>query len=137
MASPRCDPVAEVLANQHLLKCHAAVQFNDFLKAHAFEPFAIEDDSGAFPAQDLEGLILIALRVFQDLFMRQLGTRDRSAAGIANHGGEVADDQYRGVTQILKISELFQHDAVSEMNVGCGRINPKFDIEGPALVEFG
>src|SRR4029077_11086535 len=34
-SQPLIDPVAEVLADQHLLKCHAAVQFDDFLKAHA------------------------------------------------------------------------------------------------------
>src|SRR6476619_2587543 len=91
-SQPSIDPFAEVLADQHLLKCHAAVQFDDFLKAHAFEPFAIENDSGAIPTQDLEGLILLAPRVFQALFVCPLGTRRGSAAGIANHGSEVADN---------------------------------------------
>ena len=41
------------------------------------------------------------------------------------------------MTQILKISEFIKHDAVPEMDVGGRRINPKFDIERPALGEFG
>jgi len=40
------------------------------------------------------------------------------------------------VTQVLKISEFVKHDAVPEMDVGCRRVNPKFDIEGPPLGEF-
>jgi hypothetical protein len=66
-----------------------------------------------------------------------LGTRDRSAAGIADHRGKVSDDQYREVTEILKIPELSKHDAVTEMDVGRRRVNSKFDIERATLGELG
>ena len=84
--------VAEVLANKHLLKGDAAVQLDDLLEAHAFEPLAVENDSGPRTIEDFEGLFLKTFCIRHDLVVRQLRAGHCASTRVANHGGEVAYD---------------------------------------------
>ena len=43
--------------------------------------------------------------------------------GIADLGGEVAEDQHRGVAELLELAELAQHDGESEVDVGRGGVD--------------
>ena len=52
--------------------------------------------------------------------------------GIADTGGEVADDQDRDVAGILELPELAQHDRVTEREIGPARVDPELHAERPA-----
>ena len=74
------EPVAKVLAHEHLLKSHAAVELDHFAQSSsAFEPFAVENDRGAFAAQNLEGLLLVTFGI--------LAGPARGSAGVASRSG--------------------------------------------------
>ena len=59
----------------------------------------------------------------QDLLVAELRTRYRAAAWIADHRGEITDDQDGFVTEILKIPQLLQDHTVTEMDIRCCRIH--------------
>ena len=65
--------------------------------------------------ENLEGLRAIRFGVRQNLLAGQLRPRHRTPARIADHGGEIADDQNRLVTEILELPQFSQHDRVTEM----------------------
>ncbi len=54
---------------------------------------------------------------------RELRPRYGSSARIADHRGEIADDQHRLMSEILKLPQLSKNQRVTEMKIGTGRIN--------------
>ena len=131
------DAAFEILALEHLLEGHAGVEFHDLLKGHHLEPFAIEDGARAAGIEDFESLRLEAFGVAHDLVVRKLRARFRAAGGVADHRGEVADDEDGLVAEILKLPELLQRDGEAEVNVRRGGIDAELDIERAAEPEFG
>jgi len=51
-------------------------------------------------------------------------------------GGEVAEDQDRGVAELLELSELAEHDRESEVDVGRRRVDAQLDAERCAALEL-
>ena len=71
------------------------------------------------------------------LIMGEMGARGGATARIANHRGEVTDDQDGLVTEFLKLAELGEPNRVPQMNVGRGGINPELHLEGTAQRQLG
>ena len=61
------DARAEILALQHLLQGHEAVEANHLLEAHFLEPFAVVDDPGPRRIEHLERLFAVCFGIGQDL----------------------------------------------------------------------
>ena len=97
------DPSPEILALQHLLQRHTAIQANDVFERHRSKPVTIADGFGARRIQNLECLLTVTCGIRHDFLMGQLRPRGRTAARVANHAREVTDDENRLVTQILKL----------------------------------
>ena len=58
----------------------------------------------------------------------------RRAPGRVPHpAGEVADDQHHVVAGVLELAQLLQHDRVSEVDVGRGRVDPELHPQRPPL----
>ena len=61
--------------------------------------------------------------------------------GIANHAGEIADQEDDGVAEVLKMFELAQEHGVAEMKIGRGGIEAGFDPQrfagGERLLQLG
>ena len=60
----------------------------------------------------------------------------RLAGGVAHLGREVADDQHRGVAQLLELAELAQHHGEAEVDVGGSRIDAQLRAQGTAGFEL-
>ena len=100
------DPRLEIFALQHLLQRHAAVQANHVFERHDAKPVTVADCLRAFGIKNLKRLLAISLRVCNHFLMRQVRPRHGPAARVANHSGEIADDQNRLVPEILKLSQF-------------------------------
>ena len=130
------DPRLEIFALQHLLQRHAAVQANHVFERHRAEPVAVAHRFCARRIENLERLLAISCRVCHHFLMRQMRPRNGAAARVADHSGEIADDENRLVTEILKLPQFSQNNRVPKMNIGCRRIDPEFDPQRPAEREF-
>ena len=86
--------------------------------------------------QDLARLLDVAGRVLVDLVLRQPRPGRRLAGGVADLRGEVADDEHRGVAELLELTELAQHDGEAEVDVGRGGVDPELGPERPAGPEL-
>ena len=64
------------------------------------------------------------------------GRVDGAAARVADHRSEIADDQNRLMTEILKLPQLPEDQRVAEMKIRTGGIDPQFDAQRPAEREF-
>ena len=127
---------AEVLALEHLLEGDARVELEDFLVAHFAEPVAVVDDLGLGPVEDLEGLVGVGGGIDEHLVARQRRASGGAAGGVADGGGEVADQEHGLVAEELELAELFQGDGVAEVKVRRGGIDAELDAQRPVKAEF-
>ncbi|GMV29989.1 MAG: hypothetical protein AMXMBFR59_21140 [Rhodanobacteraceae bacterium] len=96
---------------------------------HLTKPFGIEADFGSFAIEHLEHLLRISrgvrlyVRTAQWLACRIL------ARGIADHAGEVANQEYDLMSEILKLAHLVQQDGMAQMEIRRSRIEAGFDAK--------
>ena len=64
--------------------------------------------------------------------MRQVRPCNGATARVANHSGEIADDENCLVPEVLKLSQFSQNDRVPKVNIRCRRVHPKLDAQRPA-----
>src|SRR5208282_2808420 len=72
-----------------------------------------------------EDLRFVGLGVVGNLLAGERRARSRAAGGIADHAGEIADEEDDGVAEILKMFELAQQDGMAEVEVGSSRIEAR------------
>ena len=70
------------------------------------------------------------------LFVRQLRPRHGATARIADHRGEIADDENRLMPEILELAQFPQDDRVAEMDVGARRIDAELDPQRAIELSF-
>ena len=91
--------------------------------------------------EDLEDLLEIGLRVCFHLLAFERRASFGLAGGIADHGGEIADEENGGVALVLELLELAQHDGVAEVQIRRGGIDAEIDAQRFAglrgLLELG
>ena len=112
----------------------------DFDQPREFEPFIhslLKRTSVISRIEDLEDLVAVGFGVALDLLARQRLAGLGSSGGIADHRGEIADEENYGVSRVLKVAQFLERQAVAEMQVGRGRIHPELDPERPAERNFG
>ncbi len=126
----------EILALQHLLHGDAGVELDDLGEGHLVEPLAVEDNLGAGPVEDAEGLIGVGLRVREDLVAGEGRAGFRATGGVADLGGEVADDEDGLVPELLELAQFLEDDAVTEMEVGGGGVDAELGAERGAAFEL-
>ncbi len=71
------------------------------------------------------------LRVRVDLVFLQTRAGRRLARRVADHGGEVAEDQHRDVAEVLEQPQPPEHDREAEVEVGGGRVDAELDPQRP------
>ena len=130
------DAIAEVLALEHLLECDLGVELENFLVGHFAKPIAVVDDFGFRLVEDLKGLVGVGLGIGEDLVAGERRASGRAAGGVADGGGEIADQQHRLVAEFLELAKLFERDRVAEVNVGCGGVDAELHTQRPAEAEF-
>ena len=96
------------------------------------EPFGVVADLGSLLVEDLEDLLLVGFGVLVDLFARQRLAGDVAAGGIADEGGEIADEKDDGMAELLEVAELAHEDGVAEMQVGRGGVKAGLNAQRAA-----
>ncbi len=82
-----------------------------------------------FAVEDFVDLLEIGFGVGVHLLARQRRARFGLAGGIADHRGEIADQENRGVAHFLKMFQLAQHDGVAEVQIRRGGIDAELDAQ--------
>ena len=80
--------------------------------------------------QDLAQLRAIRLRVRADLVPGQGLARLRASGRIADHPGEVPDDDDDLVAELLEVAQFLKYDGVPEVQVGRGGSRPSLTFSG-------
>src|SRR4051794_19239891 len=70
------------------------------------EPLGVEADLRRLRIKNLENLLLVRLGVLQDLLVRQRRPRGLLAGRIADHSGEIADEEDNAMTELLEVLHL-------------------------------
>src|SRR5437764_8107807 len=68
--------------------------------------------------EDLEYLLKIGARVLRDLVLAERRSSNVAAGGVADHGGEIADQENHRVPEILKVLQLAEQHGMAKMQVG-------------------
>ena len=68
--------------------------------------------------------------------MRQVRPCNGATARVADHSGEIADDENCLVPEVLKLSQFSQNNRVAKVNIRCRRIDAKLDAQRPAERKF-
>ena len=121
--------LVKVLALQQLRDGVLRHQTHEFIRAHRAHPAPVEIDHRLLGIENLEHLLLVCLRILLDLLAAQRRACHRASGGITNHSREIANQKDCRVPQILKMLELAQHDGVSEVQIGGGRIHPQLHAQ--------
>jgi hypothetical protein len=93
-------------------------------------PGRIEQDLGPLRVEHLEHLGLIGLRVRGDLLGSERRARRVAARGIADHAGEIADQEHDVVPKVLELAHLVQQDGMPQVQVGGRGIEPGLHPQG-------
>ena len=86
----------------------------------------------SFLVEDLEDLLLVGLGVGVDLLAGQRLAGDVAAGGVADEGGEVADEKDDSVAELLKMAQLAHEDGVAQVQVGRGGVKAGLDAQRAA-----
>src|ERR1700716_1723302 len=106
------EAFVEVLALEHLRDRVLRGQTHEIFGRELREPPAVEVDHRFFRAENLENLRLVGLGVLRNLLARQWRPRRRASRWIADHPGEISDEEDDGMSKILKMLELAQQHRV-------------------------
>ena len=120
---------AEILALEHAGQAILGAETDHFVAGEFAEPFAVVADLGALAIQNLVDLFEIGFGVGAHLFAGERRARFGLAGGIADHRGEIADEEDGGVALILEVFELAQHYGVAQVQIGRGGIDAEFDAQ--------
>ena len=120
---------AKIFAFEHAGEAIVGAEADNVDRVHFVEPFAVVADFGFFAVEDFEDLLEIGFRVGVDLLAGQRRARFGNAGGIADHRGEIADQEDRGVAHVLKMFQLAQHHGVAEMKIGRGGVDAEIDAQ--------
>src|ERR1043165_7396868 len=115
------EPPGKIVALEELGHGVFRREADDALGAELVGPLGVEQDLRALRVEDLERLIAVALRVGENLLARERRTGLTLARRVADHAGEVADQEL---------------DLVAEVQIGSGRVQPQLDAELAAALKL-
>src|SRR5437879_6999135 len=94
------EALVEVLALEHLRDRVLRRQAYEIFRGELREPTAVEIHHGLFRTENLEYLRLVGLGVLRNLLPRQGRPRCRPPCRIADHSGEISDEEDDGVSKV-------------------------------------
>ena len=128
--------LGEVVALEHARDGVARGELDHAGGADRLEPGGVEADLGLLRVEDLEHLGTVGVGVLQDLLARKRRAGRVLAAGVADHAGEVADQEHDVVAEVLEVAQLVDQHGVAEVQVGRGRVEAGLDAQRAAGFEF-
>ena len=98
-------------------------------RVHRAHPARVELDASLVWIENLEDLVGVRLRVCVDFGRRERWTRRRPAGRVADHSGEVANQENDVVAEVLKLPHLVEQHRVPEVQIRRGGVETGFDDE--------
>src|SRR5438270_8376873 len=120
------EALMKILALEHPRDRDLGCKLDEVRRSEFREPSIVEIDDGFFRIQDLEHLRLVSLGILLDLFTRERRTRHRAPRRVADHPGEIADQEDDGVAEVLEMFQLADEDRVSKVEVRRGGVESRF-----------
>ena len=120
----------KVLVLEHARETVLRAELDHFVPGELAEPIVVVADF-CFPGiENLVDLLEIRLCVCPHLLTRERRARFRLARGVAHHGREIADQENRGVAEVLKMLQLADHYGVAQVNIRRRGVHAQFDAQG-------
>ncbi len=119
--------LVEIIALEHASHSVLRSQADEVGGAHLIHPGGVECHFSPGRIENLEHLGLVGLGIFENLLTSQRRTRCTLAARIANHPGEVANQEDHLVTQFLELAQLIDKHGVAQVQIRGGRIEAGLD----------
>ena len=123
---------AKILAFEHARQPVMAAQADDVVAGELVEPLAVVANFGFHGIEEFEDLREVSLSVCANLFACQRRAGFGLSRGVANHRGEIANQEDGGVSKVLKMLQLAEDDGVAEMNVGRRGVHAEIHAQGCA-----
>src|SRR3990170_4962342 len=127
-------PPPEVVPLEHPRHRHLRGDPDQLLDRETGEPLGVEPDLGLRWFEDLENLLLVGRSVALDVLPREDHPRLRLPGGVADHPGEVADQEDHLMAGLLEVLELLDEDGVAEVQVRRGGVESRLDAQRPPLL---
>ena len=132
---PAAVALGEVVLGQHLAHGAGAEQADHRRQVHALQPLGVVANlqpTRGLEIQQRRVLWLVLPQLTQigggvggHLFFGQLHPGGALAGGVADAGGEIANDQHRRMARILKGPQFAEQNAVPQVNVAAGGVDAK------------
>src|SRR5688572_6076388 len=116
------EALGKIVALEKLRDGVLGSEADDALGPQLVRPLRVVENLSLRGVKDLENLLLISFCIPLDLFARERRTCLVLARGVADHPGEIADQELHLMAQLLKIAQLVDYDGMAEVQVGRGRI---------------
>jgi hypothetical protein len=94
---------------------------------HGTHPSRIEVDRRPIRVKDLVNLPLIGRRIGSNLLTAQRGPGGITSRRVANQAGEITDQEYNPMAEVLKKAHFIDEHRVPEMQIGGRRVETRFD----------
>ena len=125
------EALVEVVALHHPRHGVLGRQLDHAARAERVAPLAVVADLGPRRVEHQAGLRVVGLGVGLDLLARQRRPRGVASGRVADHRGEVADQEDHRVPEVLQLPHLVEHHGVAEVDVGRGRVEAELDAQRP------
>ena len=123
--------LGEVVAFQHARHGVLGRQPDHVGRGHLAEPLGIESQFGALAVQHLVDLLGIGLGIGEHVFAGERLARGVLARGIADHAGEIADQEDHLVAQVLKLAHLVEQHRMADVQIRRRRVETGLDAQRP------
>jgi hypothetical protein len=127
-------PPGEIVADEQLCDGELAGVVEDLGHRHRSEPVGVVDHLATVIVENAHHLVEVVARVLDHLFRALRRTGRGAARRVADLAGEPADNQHRGVTEVLELAQLAQDDRVPERQTGSGGIDPQLHPQWALLL---
>jgi hypothetical protein len=125
--------LGKVVALEHLCERHPRGQADPVFAGEGGQPARVEVDHRGVAVEQLEDLPLVGLGVGGDLVASELRARRFLAGRVADHAGEIADQEDDAMPELLEVVHLADHHRVAQVEVGRRRIEADLDGERTSL----
>ena len=99
------------------------------------QPGGVEDDLGLLRVEDLEDLLLVGFGIAEHVLAGQHLAGLGLAARVADHAGEVADQEVDLVPQLLKLAQFLDQHRMPQVQVRGGGVETGLDRQRHAGLE--
>jgi hypothetical protein len=131
-----CIALVEIVTLEHARDRVARGKLDEPRRVHLAHPARVELNARFALIKNLEDLRLIGLGIGLDFLWRQRRTGRILPRRVADHPGEIADQEYDLMPQLLKLAHLVDQDRMPEMQVRCRRVKARLYSERPAQPEL-